>query len=338
MNIKSALMAATVVFCTATALFPTPAVAVPSKSLNVELGPGVEVITTINLEQTEVRDTALPYLRRVRANMYDIGIPFQDTHNASLGTTLPDVVASYGLSRDEYVNGLEWSGDMERISVQRSVEEKYSGQISHARANNASSFTATIAGGSFTRGENLCQGHLEVENCLEALTYGEENDLRRSNGAFTSGSGHLHNILNPGNSYVGVGAVDRFYATHHSNAPSSTKPLPNGYTVLSIAVPPRDILQNFSLQPYRSHLAPGESTDVVMHNNNGFDLPGTLESSDPGVATVMGTTVTAMELGTTTITFRSRDGGFTDSTTITVAERSALSGGLSSMGSSNSSS
>lgn len=334
MNIKTALITAAIAFATATALLTAPAGAAPSKSLNVELGPGVEVVTTMELNQTEVQSVALPYLRKVRADMYDSNVPFQSIYNSSPGRYLRDVVAAYGLSRDEYINGLEWSGDMERIAVQRAIEEKYSGKISHDRANGTSSLTTVIPGGSRTSAENLCQGHIAVETCLEALTYDEERYLRRSNGAFNGDSGHLYNILNPRNSYVGVGAVDRFYATHHSNMPSSTQPLSNDLLELSIAVPENDILQNFSLEPYHSDLTPGESTDVVMRNDNGFDLRGTLKSSDTSVATVLGTTVTAGDLGTATITFLSEDGRFTDSTTIKVAERKSLSGGGSSMGSS----
>ncbi|BAC17431.1 hypothetical protein [Corynebacterium efficiens YS-314] len=297
-------------------------VVAPSKSLDVALGPGVEVITTVELSQSEIREISLPYLRQVRATMYDNNVPFD-------GRPLREAVTARGLTRDQYVHDLLWSGDMERIAVQRAVEEKYSGRISHDRANNTGAFTATLPGGVRSYAENLCQGHITLQRCLEALTYGEERHLRRSNGMANSDSGHLYNILNPRNSYVGVGAVDRFYVTHHSPVPSSTQPLADGATVLSLAIPENDILRDFSLMPYRSRLAPGESTDVIMHNGDGFDLPGTLSSGDNSVATTSGatgdTTITALALGKTTITFLSQDARHTDSTSITVAEPNSVS-------------
>lgn len=310
-----------------TASLVAPAGAAASKSLNVELGPGVEIVTTVNLSQTEVHSVSLPYLRQVRADMYDGNVPFNRT-------PLREVVAAEGLTRNEYVNGLKWSGDMERIAVQRAVEEKYSGRITHDRANNTRFFTAFVPGGSRSYAENLCQGHTTVEVCLKALTYEEERYLRRSNGVANSDSGHLYNVLNPRNAHVGVGAVDNFYVTHHSSDPSSTPPLTDGYTPLSLAVPEEDITRHFSLAPARSRLAPGESTDVIMHNGRGFDLPGIIESSDNSIATAVGTTVTALDLGNATIRFRSEDEQFTDSAAITVAEHAASSGSETSSGSS----
>lgn len=329
-NIQSSLMpraVAIILALTVTIGFVTPAGAMPvvspSRSLNVALGPGVEVVTTVDLSQTEIREISLPYLRQVRATMYDNNVPFD-------GRPLREAVTTWGLTRDQYIHGLLWSGDMERIAVQRAVEEKYSGRINHDRANNTGTFTATLPGGVRSYAENLCQGHTTIQLCLEALTYGEERYLRRSNGMANSDSGHLYNILNPRNPYVGVGAVDRFYVTHHSPVPSSTQPLTDGATVLSLAVPENDILRDFSLMPYRSRLAPGESTDVIMHNGGGFDLPGTLSSGDNTVATTSGTTgdttITALTLGKTTINFLSKDERYTDSTSITVAEPSHLSG------------
>lgn len=317
---------------------PSP-VSSPSESLNVELGPGVEVVTTVDLFQTGVREIALPYLRQVRATMYDNNVPYN-------GRPLREAVTAQGLTRDQYVHNLQWSGDMERIAVQRAVEEKYSGHISHDRANTTSAFTATLPGGGRSYAENLCQGHTTVERCLEALTYGEERYLRLSNGMPTSDSGHLYNILNPRHPYVGVGAVDRFYTTHHSPTPSSTQPLTDGLTVLSLAVPDNDILRDFSLMPYRSRLVPGASTDVIMHNSRGFDLPGTLSSSDNTVVTapntmsgtvsgpLSGTTITALNPGKATITFLSEDEHHTDSVSITVADPDTMTGSASSSGSS----
>lgn len=330
MKIRSLFISVATAITTAVALttsIAAPVGAAPSTSLNVELGPGVEIGTTVNLAQTEVQSVSLPYLRQVRADMYDRNVPFN-------GRSLREAVASKGLTRDDYVNGLQWSGDMERIAVQRAVEEKYSGRITHDRANDTSPFTAFVPGGSRSYAENLCQGHATVEACLKSLTYGEERYLRRSNGISNNDSGHLYNVLNPSNSHVGVGAVDRFYVTHHSSAPSSTQPLSDGYTPLSLAVPEEDITRHFSLTPSRSRLAPGESTDVIMHNGQGFDLPGTLESSDNSIATAVGTTVTALDLGKTTIRFLSDHEYFSDSTSITVAERAAASGPDSSSGSS----
>lgn len=329
MNIRSPLLILTAAIAVATvSAIPVEAapvvapVVAPSKSLDVALGPGVEVITTVELSQSEIREISLPYLRQVRATMYDNNVPFD-------GRPLREAVTARGLTRDQYVHDLLWSGDMERIAVQRAVEEKYSGRISHDRANNTGAFTATLPGGVRSYAENLCQGHITLQRCLEALTYGEERHLRRSNGMANSDSGHLYNILNPRNSYVGVGAVDRFYVTHHSPVPSSTQPLADGATVLSLAVPENDILRDFSLMPYRSRLAPGESTDVIMHNGDGFDLPGTLSSGDNSVATTSGatgdTTITALALGKTTITFLSQDARHTDSTSITVAEPNSVS-------------
>lgn len=100
-----------------------PAVhAAPSHTLNVKLGTGVEVFTSVKLNQTITHETVLPYLRNVRAYMYEQNVLFN-------GEKLQDVVTDAGLSKDEYVNGLQWSGDMERIAVQRAVEEYYSGTI-----------------------------------------------------------------------------------------------------------------------------------------------------------------------------------------------------------------
>lgn len=323
MKIRSALLAFTTALATVITLPHPAATAAPSRSLSVELGYGVEVVTTVNLNQSEVRDVALPYLRQVRADMYDKNVPFQDSYNPTYRGPLRDVVAAYGLTRDQYVNGLSWSADLELIAVQRAVEEKYSESLDHDRPNGTSAWTAVLPNGSRSWGENICGwSRADLEHCLNAWTYDEERDLRQSNGVFNYNSGHLYNVINPSRTYVAVGGAGTFFSSQHSMYPSLTPTGTDldGLTVLSIAVPEQDIRADFSLEPYSTTLSPGDSTVVVMRNHNGFDLPGTITTTDTGVISIDRDIVTALDYGTATITFRSDDGRFTDSTTITVAD------------------
>lgn len=313
MKIKSSLLGAVTVLATAAAVLSIPAVhAAPSHTLNVKLGTGVEVFTSVKLNQTITRETVLPYLRNVRAHMYEQNVLFN-------GEKLQDVVADAGLSKDEYVNGLQWSGDMERIAVQRAVEEYYSGTISHDRPTGEDPFTATLSGNVATWAESLCTGYAALELCLNEMTYGEEGVLNSAEGHFNAANSHLHSALNPEFLYVGAGGVDTTYAFEHSKEASESDMLTGFDDVveLSIAIPESDV-DDFRVMSFADSLAPNEPAQLLMQNSKGFSLPGTIESSNPDVASIMGNYVVGVDHGDAIITFRSHDGTITADTILTV--------------------
>lgn len=203
---------------------PVQALAAPSQTLGVEMGNGTVVTRTVNVNTAADRETALNYLKKVRADMWDRNMPLD---GKGLQQLEPDKAA--------YVNRLQWSGDLERIAYQRAFEQYDARGLSHTRPDGSSSWTATVDGRQ-SWGENLC-GDSTLTGCLRALTYGEERGLRAAKGDF-SGGGHLYNVLNPASDYVGAAFIGKWGSTQHSSFPSSTAPLDiKGTTEFSAATP-----------------------------------------------------------------------------------------------------
>ncbi|WP_048379988.1 hypothetical protein [Corynebacterium renale] len=126
-----ALTAAVAVACGLAA----PAHAATAPTTGVELNDGIRVTSTLELNQKTSRDAALKAVREARAHYYDDNIVFE-------GISLQNAVMSAGLTRDDYVN-ISWDPALERIAIQRTAEELYSGSIDHRRPDGSEIWSAT---------------------------------------------------------------------------------------------------------------------------------------------------------------------------------------------------
>ncbi|APT89604.1 hypothetical protein CFRA_10615 [Corynebacterium frankenforstense DSM 45800] len=181
---------------------PVQAVAAPSQTLGVEMGAGTVVTRTVKINSAADRQTALNYLKKVRADMWDRNMPVD---GEGLQQKVPDKAA--------YVDSLQWSGDMERIAYQRAFEQYDARGLSHLRPDGTDSWGATVDGRQ-SWGENLCVDNT-LTGCLQMLTYGEEKGLREADGDL-SGGGHLYNVLDPDKNHVGAAFLGRYGSTQHS--------------------------------------------------------------------------------------------------------------------------
>ncbi len=115
---------------------PAFADAIPELSGDAEKSPrsGVPVPVKVSLDQPSTRNMAMDTLRQYRQEAYDEGI-----------VDLPE-----GMTADEYINGVKWNADLERIAVQRAIEsgasKEYSLHEPHTRLDGSSYITATSNG------------------------------------------------------------------------------------------------------------------------------------------------------------------------------------------------
>lgn len=284
-----------------------PATAAEAPTTEVELSDGVRVTSTLDLRQDTARNEALRAVREARAHYYDENIVFD-------GLPLQDAVASAGLSRDDYVN-IRWDNALERISIQRTAEEIYSGRIDHERPDGSSASTASYKGTS-ARAENLCEA-TSANSCLNSFIKDEEQALKDASGFWSIDNGHLHTILRPTLVAMGFSFIDGFGGMHLADVHSGeTTAAPNGVRDISVAVPASD-LDKFRLTLGRSTLPAGHTTTYEFAHN-GYSVPGTVTVDDSSIVTVDGNELRAVAEGTTTVRYVSEDGKFSGSDQITV--------------------
>lgn len=309
-----ALTAAVAVACGLAA----PAHAATAPTTGVELNDGIRVTSTLDLDQKTSRDAALKAVREARAHYYDDNIVFE-------GISLQNAVMSAGLTRDDYVN-ISWDPALERIAIQRTAEELYSGSIDHRRPDGSEIWSATYKG-TQSWGENLCQNSSATE-CVASLIKPEEDALKAANGYSAEGNGHLHGILNPRFRAIGFSYIHKFGAMQLGDTHSGeTAAAPTGTQTVSVAVPESDI-EEFRTQLGTSTLRVGRTTTYGM-SHNGYTIPGTITVDDPSIASVTGNRIQALSEGTTTVRYTSEDGKYTGSAKLTV-DNSAPTGSSSS--------
>lgn len=173
-----------------TVLLTVPANAAADPRLGINPGTGTLVSADLAVDQAKIQSEALPALREIRAKMYD------DKEVLFDGKPLYKVVQEQGMTREQYINAVQWSTDLERSAIQRAYEQNIT--WGHVRPDGRSYKEADVRGRwpgeILTTQADIAVSIADVKNGSWA---GERDDLIRYNGAFNNDTGHLYNLLNP---------------------------------------------------------------------------------------------------------------------------------------------
>lgn len=156
-------------------------------------------------------------LREVRDKSWESNVPYTMGSDNEKGTTIRDIAKEYGYeTKEEYINGIKWSNDLEKIAIQRSFEQTYTG-LGSQRLDGTSFQTATINGISSDK-EVLSADTIDpnITDPIGKWSYGklEKADnksqydfLLKENGVRGDWNSSMHDLLNPGYKYVGFAEV-----------------------------------------------------------------------------------------------------------------------------------
>lgn len=188
--------------------------------LNVDTGNVAYKEYTFNLRQNEnLKAEVLKEASVLRAKLWDENILYTLDNTNSKKERLQDVAKAYGYKNKEaYINGLSWSNDLERIAIQRAYEQTITG-ISHNRPDGSSGMSTTTTSGISPNGEIIARNtriqspaiSFEQWSFAPRTNYNNKSEyqlLKEADGVFTSGNGHLHNILNPQFKHIGYGELN----------------------------------------------------------------------------------------------------------------------------------
>lgn len=176
--------------------------------------PGVPVPVRVTLDQIAARDEALAIIQQYRLEAYEEGFVY-----------LPD-----GMTKEQYVYGIVWDEDLERVAVQRAIESSVANEMNHTRPTGQRSSTAQSngVGGS---SENLAgmgtgrkhNANLGLQEFLRSY-YGVERGLDIWHSEITSyrrnvqdgtnySCGHYITLIDPKYTRYGVACVGVEWST-----------------------------------------------------------------------------------------------------------------------------
>lgn len=157
---------------------------VTALNLDVSLGsPNVEgsfVQKTIQLDQANVRETAIEALKKLREEMWDLNPLYN-------GKPLQAAAREKGLAtKEQYATAIKWDQNLEKFAIQRAVEASF--VAAHIRPDGTQHAIGF---------ENLAWGYSTQSAINSGWGYEELEDLQKENGMFSMSNGHLHTQLNP---------------------------------------------------------------------------------------------------------------------------------------------
>lgn len=137
----------------------------------------------------------LASIRNARSRLYD------DRSIYFEGIPLQDYVSRCGLTKQAYVNNIQYDSANEEDAYRRAQETAQHGKFGHFAPDGKS---APDFNGRKAWGENLSWG-TDLAGSMRLWIQNEEGPLRATRGAFTDENGHLYQILNPRNISFGYG-------------------------------------------------------------------------------------------------------------------------------------
>lgn len=137
----------------------------------------------------------LASIRNARSRLYD------DRSIYFEGIPLQDYVSRCGLTKQAYVNNIQYDSANEEDAYRRAQETAQHGKFGHFAPDGKS---APNFDGRKAWGENLSWG-TDLAGSMRLWIQNEEGPLRAARGAFTEENGHLYQILNPRNISFGYG-------------------------------------------------------------------------------------------------------------------------------------
>lgn len=156
------------------------------------------VNTDWQIKDASTAANVLQCIRQTRSKLYD------DRSVYFEGMPLQDYVTKKGLTKEQYVNNIQYDRANEEDAYRRAKETRQHGKIAHLGPDGVSEPNYV---GRKAWGENLAWGS-DAAASMEVWTYGELSALKNSKGHFNLNSGHLYQVLNPDNISFGYGQVD----------------------------------------------------------------------------------------------------------------------------------
>ena len=91
-------------------------------------------VITLNLDQSEaMKNNSIMAIRDLRSKMWDEDVLYTLDNNNQANKTIRDTLEEVGItSKNEYLNLVKWSTDLEKIAIQRGFEVSANG-FSHQR-------------------------------------------------------------------------------------------------------------------------------------------------------------------------------------------------------------
>ena len=176
---------------------------------------------TYYLNQDEAnKNAALAGIKAIRSEMWDQNVPYTyDSKEKKENTKLRDYLKSKGInSKEEYINRVQWSNDLEKIAIQRMYEVSVTG-LTHTRPDGSHSSDAKLPSDTTSYGEIIANNtqSLTPQKAFNQWThskrskYGGKSEyelLVESNGVYNNGNGHLHIILDPEYDHIGMSIIN----------------------------------------------------------------------------------------------------------------------------------
>ena len=147
------------------------------------------------IQSSNVARYVLSSIRNARSRLYD------DRSTYFNGVPLQDYVSRSGLTKEAYVNNIQYDSENEDDAYRRAQETAQHGQFGHFGPDGVS---APNYAGRKAWGEDLAWG-TDLAGSVQMWIPDEEASLRAAGGRFTEDNGHLYQILNPRNLSFGYG-------------------------------------------------------------------------------------------------------------------------------------
>lgn len=171
---------------------------------------------TKSLKQDEsLKEETLRAVRDLRAKAWDENVPYTQDGSNSNNMKLRDYLKSVGISsKDAYLNSIGYSKDHEKIAIQRAFELDIT-DLSHQRPDGSSYGTAVLPNGSKPYAEIVAWNTRDFSPKLAVDQWSvlprsnfdgksEYDMLKESNGVYDNGNGHLHILLDPAYTSLGL--------------------------------------------------------------------------------------------------------------------------------------
>ncbi len=155
------------------------------------------VNTDWHIKNASIAASVLQHIRQTRSKLYD------DRSVYFEGVPLQDYVTQHGLTKEQYVNNIQYDRANEEDAYRRAKETRQHGKIGHLGPDGVSEPNYK---GRKAWGENIAWG-VDAAGSMELWTYRELPALKSSHGYFNGNSGHLYQVLNPDNISFGYGQV-----------------------------------------------------------------------------------------------------------------------------------
>lgn len=175
-----------------------PAESRTSSVTGVTIGKGFHAVTKLNVNQRDVYSKALSGVIKWRQNALNdrnVKILYQGSWY-----TVGDCLSKMGMSVGEYLSP-QWSNALERIAVQRAVEEG-DFHLHHQRPDGTDCFTATYNGVQTTN-EILAWGESDISGAIEDWAAEKNDYIKYVNGQDYDEYGHYLALIDPQNRSYG---------------------------------------------------------------------------------------------------------------------------------------